>query len=108
MENQCRKPGTKIGGGRPVLPGSAPPCPSGYVHAIFHGRYRSLGEIALLLGYSDLNAFGLSSAPTFTKSLYNNNIIQLDADTSVIIEGYMPAKLTDLLASSMHSSSIVL
>jgi hypothetical protein len=56
----------------------------------------------------DLSAFGLTSRPAFTKSGYNDTIIQLDADNFVIIEGYLPAQLTEFLANSMHSSSISL
>jgi Ca2+-binding RTX toxin-like protein len=55
----------------------------------------------------DLRAFGLTEEPTFTKSGSGDTRIQLDADTSVIIEGYLPAQLTDLLVSP-SSSSIVL
>jgi Ca2+-binding RTX toxin-like protein len=56
----------------------------------------------------DLSAFGLSGRPTFTQTGYTDTIIQLDADNFVIVEGYLPAQLTDFLAISMHSSSIVL
>jgi Ca2+-binding RTX toxin-like protein len=55
----------------------------------------------------DLSAFGLSSVPTFTQSGSGDTQIQLDADNFVIIEGYVPATLTDLL-NSPSSASIVL
>jgi hypothetical protein len=57
----------------------------------------------------DLSAFNLGGVrPTFTQSGYTDTIIQLDSDNFVIVEGYRPAQLTDFLAISMHSSSIVL
>jgi Ca2+-binding RTX toxin-like protein len=55
----------------------------------------------------DLSAFGLSSRPTFTQSGSGDTQIQLDADTFVIFEGYVPAQLSDFLMST-PSSSIVL
>ncbi len=55
----------------------------------------------------DLSAFGLSGRPTFTQSGSGDTQIQLDADTFVIVEGYVPAQLSDFLTST-PSSLIVL
>ena len=55
----------------------------------------------------DLSAFGLSGRPPFTQSGSGDTQIQLDADTFVIIEGYVPAQLSDFLTST-PSSLIVL
>jgi Ca2+-binding RTX toxin-like protein len=55
----------------------------------------------------DLSAFGLSSPPTFTQSGSSDTQIQLDADSFVIIEGYLPIELTEFLTST-PSSSILL
>jgi len=52
----------------------------------------------------DLSAFGLSSIPTFTLSGGGDTRMQLDADTSVIIEGYRPEQLTRFLAKTPSSS----
>jgi hypothetical protein len=55
----------------------------------------------------DLSAFGLSSRPAFTQSGSGDTQMQLDADTFVIIEGYVPAQLSDFLTST-PSSLVVL
>ena len=55
----------------------------------------------------DLSAFGLSGRPPFTQSGSGDTQIQLDADTFVIVEGYVPAQLSDFLTST-PSSLIVL
>ena len=46
--------------------------------------------------------------PTFTQSGSNDTRIELDADTSVIVEGYLPVELNSFLNDAMNSSSIVL
>ena len=56
---------------------------------------------------ADLQAFGLTEDPTFTQIGSGDTRIQLDADNFVIIEGYLPTQLTDLLVSP-SSASIVL
>jgi Ca2+-binding RTX toxin-like protein len=55
----------------------------------------------------DFTAFGLKDRPTFTQSGSGDTIIQLDADNIVIIEGYLPAQLTDLLVNPSSASMVL-
>jgi Ca2+-binding RTX toxin-like protein len=55
----------------------------------------------------DFTAFGLQDRPTFTQSGSGDTIIQLDADNSVIVEGYLPAQLTDLLVNPSSASMVL-
>ncbi|MFM9897519.1 beta strand repeat-containing protein, partial [Sphingorhabdus sp.] len=57
----------------------------------------------------DFSAFNLQgNRPTFTQSGSNDTRIELDADTIVIVEGYLPAELDGFLNAAMNSASIVL